>query len=367
MNNKNKMKVHLIRFIILCTMIILSIFIINSGNNFSFSEFSFSENAKPIRQNITEFTEEIKIIYTGNSSFFEYELTLKKSTTSEVELNEYKTYLDFNNDLIYIIFENFIPRQRINKEREYFILKIFYNFTEIEFKIGEATDYVSEFIFNLSEGYKAHIPINLPEQIVNNNKNGIFTIGIFASPHFNAVDRRAQWYNHCSEPICIVEYTLSNERAGAVISFVLNNGIVKERSIENDIRYRFSVNPEFLTETFEDILNSGLPSPWLVNRGAEVKIGYDMLKWEYSTSTIHDYVYNIVALLNWNQIKIGDQQFISRGKTLDRDIPSFRHFTIIAPEIPGYYDLVVFSTVQNQKENNFFISEVAIRFTLKVK
>jgi hypothetical protein len=111
--------------------------------------------------------------------------------------------------------------------REQFILKIFYEFEEIEFKIAYQETFQSEFLFTLPEGYQVHIPIQLPEtiEVINESKN--LTFAIFTNPHYHTVNPLAEWHRECVT--CSSGYALDDHGVSIITNFTLSIGEFPER------------------------------------------------------------------------------------------------------------------------------------------
>jgi len=63
-----------------------------------------------------------------------------------------------------------------------FILKVFYNYEEIPFRVLGAEDYDTEFLFSLEFGYKIDIPFQLDENLDVSDTMSKLTVGVFVAP-----------------------------------------------------------------------------------------------------------------------------------------------------------------------------------------
>jgi len=387
---KSKSKILLFRLFAATPLLLLvgiGGYIIFSRETLSFGEFIFSDTASPIRTVENIEIDDLHIFEIENRGTYElYALhltTVREDNFSFMDDHIVDNSLELSSeqDTIYIIFENIPlllldpnrPEERVFPERETFILKIFYEFEEIEFKVGNQQSFATEFLFELSEGYQIQIPIQLSEDVVINEHWGNFTVGIFAMPQYNTVNPLAKWYYECIG--CFSEFALSNERAGIVRNFSLtledNNDLssIDQESELQGMWLSLSVNPEFQREQFEDLLTSGPPSPWIVSPGDEVKLGFAVFYSNFlnnnSQMTIDDFV--IVGLLNWEQIELNGQPYFSDHTELRVNQSLEGYFSITAPEEPGYYDFVAFVIANRNEADNSQFADTALRFTIKVE
>ena len=293
--NNKKLKLLLFRLIIIAPLVLLigiGSYLIFSNETIVYGEFVFTEeDLFPIRLLDDISVEGLNVVAKGNQLdvFSLHATTIENDDFSFVD-DEGLIYFDRHlnlsaiDDTIYIIFENFLPNvrgfeERATTAREHFILKIFYNFEEIPFRVLTQSSFDTEFLFALSEGYQIQIPIQLLPEITDvGNGLGNLSIGIFATPHYHTVNPLAELYRYCSG--CFREFFLSNCGIGIVSNFTIAFMETIESPAEHEsdafgtADLTFMVNPEFQTEQFEGLLTSIPPSPWTVSSGEEVKIGF---------------------------------------------------------------------------------------------
>lgn len=388
MNQKSRGgKVLLFRLLMATPLLLLigiGVYIVFSRETINYGEFIFSDDLPPIRV-VEASNSGLNIFATGNQQE-RYALHATTINTGDFSFFDNDGTIALNNNLnlnvaqetVYVIFENALANTREfgeqPPERETFILKVFYEFEEIEFRVGEQQAFHTEFLFNLSEGYQVHIPIQLPAVVGTNNQWGNLTIAIFATPQYNTVNHLAQWYHYCAD--CFREFSVSSHGVGIVANFALSVGKKDEFLLHNQEQYVeetdliLSVNPEFLAEGFEDILTEVPPSPWIVSPGEEVKIGFaihnsDYLQLQYSPIEIDDFV--IIGLLNWEQIKLNGMSHFWESSRIEANETKEGYFVINAPSEHGYYDFVAFAVGNPNEVNHFQTGAVALRFTIKVE
>jgi hypothetical protein len=383
MNQKSRGgNVLLFRLLIVTPLLLVigvGVYIVFSRETIVYGEFIFSDDLPPIRV-VEPSNSGLNIFSTGNQrEVYALHATTKK--TEDFSFFDHDGTIALNNNLnltvaeetVYVIFENALGNTREFGEqppkRETFILKVFYEFEEIEFSVGNQLSFHTEFLFNLSEGYQVHIPIQLPAVVTTNNQWGNLTIAIFATPQYNTVNHLAQWYHYCAD-CAKKEFSLSSHGTGIVANFALSVG-EKDAFLHYQEQYVektdliLSVNPEFLADDFEDILTELPPSPWIVSPGETVKIGFAIHNSDYySPIEINDFV--IIGLLNWDQIKLNGMSYFWESSKIHVNETKEGYFVINAPNEPGYYDFVAIAVGNPNEVNHFQASAVALRFTIKV-
>jgi len=311
------------------------------------------------------------------------------ATSTRIEnfsfVNDEGSFIDFDNGLnlnttqetIEIIFENFIPRVGRFEEpptvREHFILKIFYEFEEIEFRVSNQQQFDTEFIFNLSGDHRIHIPIQLSEIVETTSGLRNLTIAIFANPHYNTVNPLAEWYHYC--PACVegLRFSLYSFDIGIVSNFALSVGgdPIEHEGDSAETYLAFSVNPEFLSEHIGGgVFGTTPPSPWTVSQGEEVKIGFGAYNTSYLPSDVQPIDMDgfvIIGLLNWEQVELNGMSYFLESRRVGINEAVEGYFTITAPNEPGYYDFVAFTIASPDEANHYQRGDIAMRFTIRVE
>lgn len=388
MNPKsNKSKIMLFRLFISLPLLLLvgvGAYLIFSRETISLGEFVLSDTDLPPIRLVEETVREgldISAIANHRGGMHKLHATTTRiedfSFFNEGELVDFENDLHLNDsqDTVYVIFANILPElDRFETapplEREYFILKVFYEFEEIDFKVAHEGTFQTEFLFHLAGGYQAHIPIELPETIETTNQLANLTIAIFANPHYNTVNPLAEWYSHCE--FCPSGVVMHDQGDGIVVNFALSVGerFTRQEEALEETYPTFWVNPEFLHE--QGGVMHGPPSPWTVSSGEEVKIGFAVYNGIYLQDPlrlvkIEDFV--IIGLLNWEQIDLNGMPYVleSRPDGIAVDETVEGYFVMTAPSEPGYYDFVAFAITNSNEPNHFQHVERATRFTLKVE
>ena len=382
--NSNHSKIWFFRLFVITPLLALvgiGAYLIFSNEMITFGEFVFVDDLPLIRIVEDDLSEGLTIIATGNQmdGYELYAMMEKNDDFSFVDAErDFNLNLQSQQDTIYIIFENFLPNIRASEERIFpmrdtFILKMFYEFEEIKFRVENQHSFHTEFLFNLSEGYQIHIPIQLSDAVEVTNEMRNLTIAVFPNPEYHTVNPLAQWYSYCAD--CFMEFSLSGEKVGIVSNFALSieegtePSFHAQEQVLEETALILAANPEFLAEGFEDLLTSGVPSPWIVSPGEEVKIGFALHHASYvpnaSWSTvIDDFV--IVGLLNWEQVTLNIMPYFLENSEIGANETVEGYFVINAPDEPGYYDFVAFAIGNTSEVNRFLLGAIAERFTLKV-
>lgn len=79
----------------------------------------------------------------------------------------------------------------IGRDRE-LILKLFYDYEEIDFKVQGETSFQKEYIFNLSDTSSITLPIQLPETIQKDNLTHKLLVSLYPSPNVHEKDAKAR-------------------------------------------------------------------------------------------------------------------------------------------------------------------------------
>lgn len=119
----------------------------------------------------------------------------------------------------------------------------------------------------------------------------------------------------------------------------------------------------------ESGIEGAVAPPWefQVSPGEEIELAFQVNPYGFTLEEVHSFLF--LVMMDWHQIPINGQPFLHFYAEHDENIGNQDRFTIIAPEVPGLYDisslLVVNPTNPNAHEN-FFPVETGFRFTLEV-
>ena len=257
-----------------------------------------------------------------------------------------------------------------NSESQFdFILKIFYNYKEIPFRVSGADSYETEFLFSLDSGYLLDIPLYLDESLEVDETISRLTVGIFMAP---------DQFSMVVEDLFIHQFSL-------ILAFEINYGFDGEliltvdkkkpsRRIEGVVFYSLMVNQEW------ESAGSGVyfpPNPLQVRSEEEIELIFTTNMSGHAQEKLDSYL--ILSMLDWHQVPMSGQPYllidatvevpiVASGEEVDSTVDQGR-FTIIAPNEPGFYEFVavIIPNPTSRASNNAFSPlEMSHRFTIEV-
>jgi len=242
-----------------------------------------------------------------------------------------------------------------------FLLKVFYNYKEVNFRVQGAEEYDSKFTFQLDANAAVNIPLQLSPSIESRNTNSRLTVALVKSPeHFIVSDGR-------------VREILWNT-PGLALDFMIDYGY--ERSIVmDDASFEFSYESEFFGFSIhtdpeppgDGFLRSFGDHTLEVSSGEKVNLTFFANAHTVGILDIDSYV--IVSMLGWQQIDMNEEPFLLI------DVPHPRiesgqhgHFSIFVPEEPGFYEFFALMAPNPMRANTYynFLPLELHRFTLEV-
>ena len=258
-------------------------------------------------------------------------------------------------DVINVYVGNFI-----NVDRN-FILKIFYNYEEIEFNVLGSEVYDSEFLFMLEGGYEVNIPIRLSESLEATESISKLTVGVFMAPERFSMKEEALF---------------GPDNLGMVLNFEINYGF------EGDLI--LNIDSEEPLKTIANATGiSGLgfnkdfdppghtiyvpPNPLQVSPGEEIELGFVTNASSFIPETVMDYL--IITMIDWRQTSMNGNPYLLINTTDDEYIGDHGRFFITAPENVGKYEVMGFlisNPTNLNSEDNFWPLIQSIRFTIEV-
>jgi len=217
-----------------------------------------------------------------------------------------------------------------------FLVKVFYNYEEIPFRVADAELYYTELLLEIPSGYQVDIPINLSNELEKNDYLNILSIGAFPNPEHHAM---------------IDDGFTINDMFGFMMSWAISYGGNEE--IEFDVPF------QNLPNQIEGIRVSGLriqthAEAWLEEHQAVYNIIDQLVRatpgeiielYFYVNTHIETTEYLIVAMLDWQQIELNGQPFLrveARQEEMADGFTDLGRFTITVPEEPGFYEFVAF-------------------------
>ncbi|MCL2559417.1 MAG: hypothetical protein FWE07_02920 [Turicibacter sp.] len=240
------------------------------------------------------------------------------------------------------------------------LVKIFYNYEEVPFRVLGNEEYSTEFIFTLPALYDVMIPVQLDSQLqVNELLSSRLTVAVFLVPdlHIAEFPEFLGMFNAMALNFEI-DYG-SHER-----KILLPPSNVETLSIEN-LFAGFMINSD-LEPTGHTLYVP--PYVMRVNPGEIIDLsliinGNELLNLEEVES------YLVISMLDFHQIPMNGEPFLHIYTNDEYDIGQHTRFTIIAPEEPGLYEFTSFvvpNPAHSTRDSNFFLLEFGMRFTIEV-
>lgn len=220
-----------------------------------------------------------------------------------------------------------------------FLLKVFYNYEEIPFRIVGVEEYDTGFVFELEAGHDINIPIQLYEGLEVNDYLNVLTIGLFPEPGHHAMNDDG--------------WTINN-MFGSMWNFAVSYG----GNEEIDLGITSYVTPTQLEielgglninqDEEEYIMGHGgvfnMPGEFLQVTSGEVVELHFHFNTHLFVSEFGMTEYLLMSMLNWQQIDMNGQPYLlfearpeSSFYVTDRGT-----FTIVAPEEAGFYEFKTF-------------------------
>lgn len=268
-------------------------------------------------------------------------------STNEDKVNG-KLRLDSSEDPLDVIFENF------NDESEY-IMKVLYDFKEIEFQIIGETEYVSEYRFKSKNNIQNRIPIKLSKNIQADKNSHNLTISFFSSP--DTYEKDVQYQTN-SYGISLDHQLIYTDEIEA-FQFDLNEYENNEKELDLEFS-GLMLNQDFTDYELVKFPDSVIKS----NPNEEITLAYRAGRLEEFPER-----YAIVMYLDWEQQLI-DKKPYKLIQMKDPEKIGYGTISFTAPSEKGFYEIVANIIPDPNTESysdNFFPLENSYRFTLEVK
>ena len=305
-------------------------------------------------------------------------------------------------ETIYVVFENPINDFGLNDQnvpnrgfipiRETFILVLFYNYEQVEFRPINQPYFQTEFTFSLPQGHQVHIPIQLDQSLESNNDLNALTLAVFASPERHTIDRESDFWH-----VIFDNYVLNTLQIGIVENFLISYGGWRNRTLQDNIQEVVEERGQmtfgamgFNNRTLEngmrpdDMLNV---ESWTVHSPVRLPLGQEVgvnffgnprsLRSSYwgidlSEEIIEDYLF--IALVNWEQAEINGFSYTS-VQMFDETEYLRGHsgrLNVRIPDEAGLYEVIVFAIINptslnTTRVNQVFSDQIAHRFTVVVE
>jgi len=239
------------------------------------------------------------------------------------------------------------------------ILKVFYNYSEVTFRVLGTEIMDTELLFSLDSAQKVNIPLQLPEHLIAEEAISKLTVGIFEDP---------QHYVASSD-------TVSEDlrfSSGIALNFEINYGFDTNLSLSTDSLNDFNESAFFGFVVHPDpvVPDDGslrlLPDTLSVRRGEEIGLSF-FANGDSNGEELGSYL--IMSMLDWQQIYMDGSPYLWLNLPEGRvEVGQYADFSIVAPDALGFYEFLALKILQPTHQNsvkNFFPLEM-IRFTIEV-
>lgn len=244
----------------------------------------------------------------------------------------------------------FVQFANLTKDNSEFVLKLFLDYEEVNFLIGEVS--YSSFEFKVAAEESKEIQVNL-DTTVDLGISHMLTVGVFTAPN-----------KHASE------IELMSNSYGMVLTYEIvspsgSRTNIRDMHCEKTAKFLKSqfqgimLNEDFLNEDndtvqFPPIEVAALP-------GKNISLAYRLGNYNYQGNVM------LIVLVDWKQVSVnGSDYLIVENKP---GYIGFGEIEITAPLDSGKYEVIAFAVNQPfspRNVTNFFAHDTAYRFTLSV-
>lgn len=231
-----------------------------------------------------------------------------------------------------------------------FLMKVFYNYEEAHFRVGDGNDYVTEFVLTVPSRHSVEIPFYLDSNFEVSDTSSHLTVGIFLAPERHAFQDQDDLFFD-------VRWDL-----GQVLHFEINYGyegrlvlptIEESDAVEHVYRLfgGFAVNQD--DEPLLDGVVLNPPELLQVSPNEEVELffisnmheeafhGYDEFDNPLpNPPSVTDIL--VISMLDWRQIPMNGEPYTWVSLTDDPMYGQHGRFMIEAPSEPGFYEFIAF-------------------------
>lgn len=274
------------------------------------------------------------------------------------ELDNDVFYL-FSGGMFFESTEDFITLEIVNglDENKLFIVKLFYNYTEISFLPYGFDDFVSELIIEIPTNYELRLPFQLDTTVEMNEQRNKLTMVKFMIPDLHIVELpQLEFY--------VTGMALNYEiNFGGTTSIALNqsnNIIAKE--VEN-------IAPTIQLKVND--LDTGIyfwPDYIISSPNEEIELIFTINANRYVNSHMENFV--IISLLDWKQVEMSGYPYIFLYAPENTTAGHHIYFTITAPSETGMFEFVAIAVsdpLAPPCHINFFPLEMTRRVTIIVE
>lgn len=251
--------------------------------------------------------------------------------------------MDKATDKLDVIFDN-----RGNNGK--YILKVFYDYKEVEFNVDKNKKPRNSYIFTSSNLTSVTIPINLSNHIKKDNSAHNLTVSIFAAPtkHEKNIKGMTNFFGST------LNYELHYNKKGK--EFKYNSTFEPPAKLLNVPFQGLMINTDF--NNFSKVTYP--PHVLKVKKGEKFKLAYRAGKYD----NINEYL--IFGLLNWKQWNIDDKPY--KQLKIDSTKIGYGTLEMTAPKKAGDYEFVAYivpAPFQTRNDFNYSLDN-AYRFTIEV-
>lgn len=244
-----------------------------------------------------------------------------------------------------------------------FMLKLFYNYEEVAFRVLGSEEVGTEFLFSLDAQVEAHIHLQLEDDLEIDANRNKFTVSLFSLPEYYAGLSDCEIVDEMNNMIINFELSYGFETPD-LLHF--NPSMVQTQTLSTEGWYGLHIidspdpnNPDDMI--FRSSLIQGSP-------GETLDFGFLADFSDTISGPLESYL--LIALLDWQQVNMNNLPYIL--VSIDNDSDSFLNygrFSITLPEEPGIYELILIGVPNAGAPNtqeNYFPLEYSQRITVRI-
>lgn len=242
------------------------------------------------------------------------------------------------------------------------MVKIFYDYQLIDFKLVNEDTYISEYIFTLEDGKKIELPIRLDEEkIVRDNKIHKLMVTFITGHNKKASNYDIVTDDYGLNAIYDLVHTLDFENEIYALNYY--DFIIPENNFENTYS-DFTLNFDY-----ENMEQNKKPSGGILNPAPKFDYdGGEILPIMYNINKNNSGYALIILTLNFNQVGINDNKFFQLIKLDNKNGTANGTINIKTPSEPGDYEVIGYLILDPFDKQVEIINAVSFsqRFTLSI-
>ena len=233
------------------------------------------------------------------------------------------------------------------------LLKIFYNYEELDFQILDDNEYHQAFSFLLDGETQVDIPIQVPKNFADRDSINQITVGVFFAPEYFVINDSELGEDLRSSPGLMVNYGIDK---GSNEALTLSADALDISGDSEFFGFAIHTNPE----------PPGGGAVWAfpsitAQQGTELELTF--------SANVESSDYLIISMLDWHQISMNSNPYLWVEASNDEsEVGQHGQFSIQVPEEVGFYEFLAFLVPHPTKLNSaetFFPLEM-VRLTLEV-